>query len=377
MDALRVFTEEPEVELWKALLRYSYATNIKRYFSENHIVPKEDGNSCINCISGALLQADEYYRASQGVSLQVRPLLLYYGTTSLLYAMYVLMSGTIPDIKCHGMRIEVAADDKPFIADTLVRFDNPRDGGVHLFAKQLGYDVNLCELVDWDLGMFLDSIAEIAQEFEECYTDRRSHVLLLNTVKTPDGDVEKVFLNEGGQEVFAAVEGLNKAFLTPQEVRYQQGGPYYVLRRKMAGKDITRVSYSGQPYLQVAHRKGKGLVTVSSELGMYISLFVLGSLCRYHPEKWNPFVTQDSTGERLLVEKLLYYARRMLPNVVLNAITGRPTIFVTSRFEPDSRIQPVGEHEVREIVRKAVGQQLRAEQARHVMHGSEGQRNGD
>lgn len=338
MDALRVFTEEPERELWKALLRYSYATNIKRYSSENQIVPVGDGGSCINCISGALLQVDEYYRASQGVSLQVRPLLLYYGTTNLLYAMYVLMTGTIPDINRHGMRIEIAADDKPFIADTLVRFDYPQDGGIHLFARQLGYDVKLCELVIWDLGMFLDSIAEITQDFRECYTDRRPHVLLLNTVKTPEGNVEKVFLDGRGQEVFDDVDGLSKAFLAPQEVRYQQGGSYFVLRGKMAGKDITRVSYSGQPYLQVAHRKGKGLVTVPSELGMYISLFVLGSLCRYHPEKWNPFVTQDSTGERLLMEKLLYYARRMFPNVVLNTISGRPTIFVASRFEPDSRI---------------------------------------
>lgn len=373
MDAIHVFTEGPEDELWRALLRYSYAANIERYFAKNQIVPAGEESSLVNCISGALLQADEYYRASQAVSLHVRPLLLYYGTTNLLYAMSVLKTGAIPDIDRHGMHIEPVADDEAFIADTPVRFGDYRSGGVHQFAKQLGYDVNLCELLNWDLGMFLDSIAEIAQDFDECYTDRWSHVILLNTVKTPEGDVEKVFLNERPPEIFTDVEGLSKAFLAPQEVRDRLGSPYYVLRRKLAGKDITHVSYSGQPYLQVAHHKGDKLVTIPSELSMYVSLFVLGSLCRYHPEKWNPFVMQDSTGERLLIEKFLYYARRMFPNFVLNNIAGRPTVFVTNRFEPDSRIHAVGDHEVRDIVGKEVRRQLRAEQARRVMNGLEGQ----
>ena len=33
----KIFTEEPEKELWRSLLRYSYKANIKRYFDENLI----------------------------------------------------------------------------------------------------------------------------------------------------------------------------------------------------------------------------------------------------------------------------------------------------------------------------------------------------
>jgi len=142
-----------------------------------------------------------------------------------------------------------------------------------------------------------------------------------------------------------------------------------VLRHKMNGADIQQISYSGQPYLQVAHEKNSQLLTIAKELNMYVSLFALGSMCRYHPEIWNPFVTQDSTGEKLLVEKLLYYSRRILPNIVLNRIRNRQVTFVSDKYSPESRIHLVGEHEVKEIVSNEVRKQIKQEQAENLLQG--------
>lgn len=370
MESKKIFTEEPEEDLWRSLLQYSYKANIKRYFDEHEIkyLKTANGNAdeelveletLSNCISGALLQANEYYKASKIVSLQVAPLLLYYGTTNLLFAMSVLMSGKIPTIKNHGMHIYPKKEDK-FIADTEIQFDHPKDGGVHIFAISLGYDKHLYEYRPWTIRDFLDSIAEISNDFSSCYSDTKSHALLVDVVKLPNSTAEKLYIdNEHLEEAINNIEGFSESYLTPQSGR-SKGELYFVLHHKLNSTTITNISYSGQPYLQVGHIKSGKLITVPRELNMYIILFALSSLCRYHPEIWNPFVTKDSTGEKLLIEKTLYYSRRLLPNAVLNRILGINISFVSNKYVEDNRVHFVGKHEVCEIVDAEVENQLRS-----------------
>jgi len=374
-ESTMVFTEEPDKELWRSLLQYSYRANIKRYFDENNIAYEETGGSesqldnICNSVAGALLQADEYFKASKVVSLQVEPLLLYYGTTNLLFALYVLITGQVPVITNHGMRIEIEKTHE-YIADTKVYFNHSADGGIHKFVNCLGLSIDLCNYPNWNLVDFLDSIAEIRDDFERCYQDRQSKVIPLNVVDTPEGIVEKIYVDdESIQKIVDSIEGFSTAYLRPQRVQGRNAEVYYVLRHKMNGADIQQISYSGQPYLQVAHEKNSQLLTIAKELNMYVSLFALGSMCRYHPEIWNPFVTQDSTGEKLLVEKLLYYSRRILPNIVLNRIRNRQVTFVSDKYSPESRIHLVGEHEVKEIVSNEVRKQIKQEQAENLLQG--------
>ena len=371
----RIFTEDPEKELWRSLLQYSYKANIKRYYEENDICYLEEDkesqlDSLSNSIAGALLQADEYYKASKVVSLQVEPLLLYYGTTNLLYALHVLTTGEMPYINNHGMHIGIENNHK-YIADTQIRFDHSIDGGIHVFRRSLGISIDLCKYPNWVLEDFFDSIAEIRDDFDRCYMNKKSKVVLLEVVDTPDGVVEKIFVDEDDiQNVINNIEGFSSAYLKPQMAHNQNSQQYYVLRHKMNGTNIQQLSYSGQPYLQVAHEYDSRLLTIPKELNMYVSLFALGNICRYHPEIWNPFVTQDSTGEKLLIEKLLYYSRRMLPNIVLNRLLNKNISFVSDKYIPESRIHLVGEHEVKEIVRAEVQSQIRREQATNLMNGS-------
>lgn len=367
MDNISIFTEEPEQELWRSLLQFSYGANILRYFDENHVQKSERDDVLTNSIAGALLQADEYYKASKTVSLQVEPLLLYYGTTNLLFALYVLLTGSVPTINNHGMHI--AADpSNTFIADIGITFDHYADGGIHILSGGLGFNANLCEYHPWDLGEFLDSIAEIRDDFERCYRDRKSHIIPIDVIKTPDGTVEKIFLDEREESsTLEMIEGFSSAYLSPQRVARRNIGSYLILHHKMTGKPIHQIAYSGQPYLQVGHEKCGKKMTIPKELNMYVSLFALSSLCRYHPEKWNPFVTQDSTGEKLLVEKLLYYSRRMLPNIVLNKILKKQVFFVSDKYIPEERIHLVGQHEVQEIVTREVRSQMKKELANTII----------
>ena len=363
-----IFAEEPEEELWRCLLKYSYKSNIKRYFKDHDIKTKEnhtDGNSfdiIADAVAGAMLQASEYYSASKLVSLHVEPLMLYYGTTNLLYAMSILLSGEKINIKNHGMRI-VMDKQRGYIANTKIIFNNHQDGGIHIYAKNLGFTKDLCSYnkKEWKLYDFIDSIAEIQEDFDRCYLNRISKIHMLDIVKTAEGIIEKVPITEGQINIMH-IEDFSKAYLRPQFITNKNDGDCLILHRKMNGKTISKYAYSGQPYLQEAHNIDNILITVPEELNMYISLFILGSLCRYYPDVWYPFVTQDSTGEKLIVEKLLYFSRRILPNVILNKIEGYQIVFVSNKYIPDNKIHLVGEHEIKEMVNKEIKKYIRQQQ---------------
>ena len=55
---ISVFSENPENDLWRELLQFSYEANIIRYLSKKGL---HANGETINCIVGSFLQADEYY----------------------------------------------------------------------------------------------------------------------------------------------------------------------------------------------------------------------------------------------------------------------------------------------------------------------------
>jgi hypothetical protein len=354
MNEDKIFTENPESELWRELLQYSYKANVERYFKDHSFAISD---KVTDSIIGSFLQAYEYYKASTNTNLQISPLLLYYGTTNLLFGMSSLFAGEISVIHNHGMKPN-ASTIKDYIAETSVTFENPQHGGIHIYAKALGYNDDLTQYGNWSLMEFLASIAEISADYKKCYSQNCSNILMLDIFNTPNGKIEKIYFDSKDYsdilDVASNVEGIDKSYLRFQNGKDRDGTEYLILRHKMAGKDISKVSFSGQPYLQAGHIKNGKLITIPTILNMYIALFVMGSLCRYHPEIWSPFVLNDMTGEKLLIEKFLYYARRMIPNIVLNAIYNKRITYVTEKYTPKETIKLVGEHEVQELVKKEV-----------------------
>lgn len=354
-----IFSENPENDLWRELLQFTYEANIRRYLTKKGY---EADEKTINCIVGSFLQANEYYKAARDANLQISPLLLYYGSTNLLYGMANLLSGSINKISNHGMKIFIP-DQMGFIADTKIRFLSPVDGGVHVVAKALGFTSDLTGFGDWSLREFLASIAEINADFSQCYDVQAGCIAMLDSFNTPDGKAEKIYYSEANKEDLLAlienIEGFSKSYLRVTTAKeFETGKEYFVLRHKLTGEDISEQSYSGQPYLRAGHIKNSHLITIPTILNMYISLFALASLCRYYPERWSPFVLKDTTGEKLLIEKFMYYARRLIPNYALNKLLGSTIQYSSSRYTSTDTIKLVGEHQVQEIVEQRVKSEL-------------------
>ncbi|WP_418557991.1 YaaC family protein [Longibaculum muris] len=354
-----IFSENPENDLWRELLQFTYEANIKRYLlKKGH----EADDNTINCIAGSFLQANEYYRAAKDANLQISPLLLYYGSTNLLYGMANLLSGSINKISNHGMKIFVP-EQMDFIANTEIRFLSPVDGGIHVVARALGFTPDLTGFGDWSLGEFLDSIAEINDDFAQCYDVKTGCIAMLDIFNTPDGKTEKIYYlkenKDNLMDLLKKVEGFEKSYLKVTAAKeFLTGKEYFVLRHKLTGKDISEQSYSGQPYLRAGHIKNSQLITIPAILNMYISLFALASLCRYYPERWSPFVLKDTTGEKLLIEKFMYYARRLIPNYALNNLLERPVQYSSNRYTVTDTTKLVGEHQVQEMVERKVKSEL-------------------
>src|ERR1700733_8118294 len=129
----KVASENPETDQWRMLSHYSYARNIQSFFAQNNISNPSD--ELIEAISGSILQAQAYFKAEKNSPLDIAPLLLYYGTTSLLYAACLLKTGTIPRIKRHGMDIELPASPPLRIADILIRPSNSIRGGLQNYCN--------------------------------------------------------------------------------------------------------------------------------------------------------------------------------------------------------------------------------------------------
>lgn len=359
-----VFSENPEKDLWRELLQFTYEANIKRYLAKKGLEADDD---TISCIVGSFLQANEYYKSAKDANLQISPLLLYYGSTNLLYGMVNLLSGSINKISNHGMKIFIPKQ-MDFIADTVIRFLSPADGGVHVVARSMGFTHDLTGFGDWNLREFLDSIAEISSDFTQCYEAQTGHTAMLDVFNTPDGKAEKIYFSVNNRdnliELLNNVEGFEKSYLRVSIAnKHETGKEYFVLRHKLTGKDISELSYSGQPYLRAGHIKKGQLITIPTILNMYISLFALASLCRYYPERWSPFVLKDTTGEKLLIEKFLYYARRLIPNFVLNKIVEDNVQYTSGRYTATGTIKLVGEHQVQEMVERKIKSQL---EKRHI-----------
>lgn len=349
----KIFSENPEDDLWREILQYSYKANVIKYFKDHNF--QEDENT-INCVIGSILQAHEYYLASKHANLQISPLLLYYGTTNLLYGISALIKGKILSIENHGMKIDLSTKNN-HISETSISFLSPETGGVHQFLKSFDFKDDLTKYGKWNLKEFLSSIAEINSDYIKCYSESYGNTVNLDIYKTPSGTIERLYYKKEEiqqlSEILERVADFDKSYLSPQPGHdLTSDKDFLILRQKMNSSNIKHISFSGQPYLQAGIPKQHKLITLPTMFNMYIALFVLASLCRYHPEIWGPFVLSDETGEKLLYEKLMYYSRRIIPNLILNKLYSKKITYANQAYVENETIKHVGEHEVKELIKQ-------------------------
>lgn len=363
MKTKRIFTESPEEEQWKLLLKYTYLNNIKKYLAKINVPNPED--NLIEGISGSILQAKEYFEASKLSSLQISPLLLYYGVTNLLHGIANLTSGPINTIKDHGMFLNIPENPRR-IGDIEIRPCNPTTGALSLFCNIYSNNCQLCDTGSWKVIEVFGSIPDLREDFLNCYDNAEPFVIPVEIVKKKRNTLERInpldmARYKNVEEALSRIDGLKKNYLKPQ---YSIQMKYIILRPKISGEEIGIYSISGRKYMQLVHLKNGQFINPSVIILMFMALYSLGYICRYRPEIWNPFVRKDITGERLLIEKCLYFCRRLLPNLVLNFLLKERVRFIPETQGILDISGTITKQEIEEIAREEIRKTLDRERSK-------------
>ena len=350
---LTVYTENPEDELWKKLLQYSYKARIQEYFSNNHINTNGNEETLCETIIGSLLQASEYYSLAKSATLHTAPLLLYYGTINLFLAASTLLSGEPLKIDNHGMK-SLPEENNTEIGKTKIHFVSPTNGGINVFNQKIEADyITLTDLDDLSIKEILLSIPEINLEAIHCYGEEENYCIPLDSIITEDGALEKAYFQNTSREsisdCFSRVPNFSKSYLNPS---FSEQGEVtvVVLRHKYLQDPIHYTSITGQSYLLLGHNNRSNNILLPQWIYMYIALYGTASLCRYSPQIWNPFIRLDERGEKLLIEKFLETSRRKLPNIILSIIEKCEYSFENKKYEPENQTKVLGEHEIKDLI---------------------------
>ena len=156
-----IWTETPIAELWRHLGQYRYPPNINRYLAERGIALTP---GIENYVAGSIGQADAYFNAGLSAPLDISPLLLYYGATSLLSGAAALMAGQPLKIDSHGMVIGPGASSVTRVSDIEVVVRNTNGSGLKQLVSVYDIDCELPAQSAWRIGELLASLPDLKDE---------------------------------------------------------------------------------------------------------------------------------------------------------------------------------------------------------------------
>ena len=349
MKTNKVYSENPEYDIWSSLNKFTYMENLRKYFHEKEVNVEED---LLETISGSIAQAYEYFTISRTSSLQVSPLLLYYGATNLLYGVSCLLSGQILKADGHGMKLNIKSINKQ-ISESEISFNNISTGGASVYLRSLSkQEIDLSDSESWTIEELLGSIVEIIPDFYNLYGNNSIHVIPLKKINTNQEVQFRTKQNLYGdgkiEELISKIPQFKNNYLNPQ-VNYTKE---IIMRKKMNGKNLTQISYTGEYFISVGHNKNNKKIILPYFMYIFSVLYAFGDLCRYHPKIWNPFVLRDNTGERNLIEKFCYIARRTIPNIMLNLIHEQEIIYSSDIYKDVDAKVYLSKEEVERLIVK-------------------------
>ena len=350
MDINKIYTESAEDEQWKLITKYSYLNNIKKYFKNNHI--KKYNNNLLENISGSILQAKDYCDASRSCSLHINPLLLYYSASNLLFGIASLKLGEKINIKDHGMTVNI--NKYKYISDIEIIPKDPKNGALNIYTQIFSEKINICSSGKWTLSELFGSIPDLRDEYLNCYSKFEPYVIPVETIKDKNSTFERINKSDLQRfkdinSIFSRVNGFKENYLTPQIL---EGSEYLILRRKLQYNEIGDYSLSGKKYISIGYIKNGKLINTSLIIKIFMALFALGYICRYRPDIWNPFIRQDTTGEKLLIERFIFLSRRLLPNYILNFLLDKNIYFITEHEKTTNISDKTSKDEIQTIVKE-------------------------
>jgi len=321
MKTRKIYAENPLIEQWRILSQYTFIDNISKYHNEKNISSNADVKEFI---SGCLNQSLSYFKVANTANLDIKPPLVYYGAANLLAGSFALLTGNLPPVTTHGLKVLDNSDRFP-LSKIKLRLVAPKSGAAAIYHANFFNNSQkiLSSGSEWSVEELLSSIPDLSFDLLSLFPNSKRYVIPLERVKTKDGIIERIdkdsFTDENELLIdIKSINNLKEEYLEPQVTK-----KYIILRKKINSKNELGIfSISGIKYLQLPHFKNGIQNNTSQLIYLFMSLFFLGYISRYKPEIWNVFIRTDVTGEKYIFEKLLDLSIRFFPNLVLNCVTG-------------------------------------------------------
>lgn len=348
-------TEDPMQKMWAFFLYYQNEPNVKKLLYDTYIaLPAVEGeNQAVRLAFENthkfiyfLKQGVAYFKSAQQSELIVRPLLLYYGVTSLMKAIILLNDPFYPrttSVLQHGLttRKKKKLHYQLFLDEIKVQ----RDGLLPLFTELIlkkPIKIHSKYKVGALFGMIpelQDSISlesgertllpvhirmhQIQQQHKEEY--KGSLGTQIWELAFDQGSLNQTeYSFKGLVDLFMDGLSLDETVLKADQhklaIYFQSDNPDF-----SPGQHAQLFRNSHGDYFFYA----KQPLPVADELVVFNMLsYLLGMLCRYDTELWGELVFSFSSSDTYLIEEFLQLTLRKFPNLILNQIYRQFLIFI-------------------------------------------------
>lgn len=244
---------------------------------------------------------------------------------------------------------ELSGIDK--IGDVTLNIIDNNTGGLSIFINENNlYEQEFSSNIAWSFEELAGSLVELSNDFSELYGQNNIHAIPIREIIL-DNEVQyrvnlDVFDETQVSTLLKLIPDFNKSYFPFEKNRNNE----LIIRKKIHGHKLHEVTTMGESFFRAGYMKDGKQISFPYFSLFLMLLFMMGMLCRYNPEFWNPFVERDISGERNFVEKLIRVSRRQIPNLMLDLLTGEKNMY-NMRFNlNEDKRKNLSEEDIRELI---------------------------
>jgi hypothetical protein len=288
-----------------------------------------------------IVQASQYYRAADAVTVDTSPLLYFYGMLSLAKALVVANDSQVllDGVRFHGLKMDRSTP--PVSLEALgARIDKRRDRGVFSYLTKVVQGFEYPQGAVLTLKDVLSISPELFEMYERYFGEKARCVgcYMTRLHSTNPYRIEICALANAPEDVTARIPELGTDF----SLRQNQGATcvyqWFTSKETVSGPPTGFWEYS--PPTGGRYLVGALPFTVESKekthwihpaLTDYITMFILSNCVQYKQDLWVSVVQGRETGVLGLVDLIVSIAKHRFPNLILNSLFGETFIYDARR----------------------------------------------
>jgi len=375
-EKVLIHTDQPTKEIWSSLRYFESQHNCTQYLKSKFTLSKGKLEEISRELAYAIRTAEEYYHASNQVSILTQPLQIYYCMIHLSKSLFLATYGKKSPSQSHGLQ-KVGRWNEKVLVDMCVKV--LKDGTFPQLHSC--YRKDKLRGTTFRIGELFSLVPELKASFESVYKQKSNALRMIrplkNVVHIIDPDLKKYgFIletkttkdYEEGQkhnsEILSRIPGISEKYDISDTIKPFWAPNALFLREKWRSENIedsSILAVSAEEYFLMGLQKGEKLVTLPELSSHFLIMYVLGMLSRYEPMKWGEIVKGEKSGDIYVIQKFLETIERKFPNLILNELEDKQFMFVAPGFEPSKRVELDREHleKIYEYVKEELAREIR------------------